>query len=181
MALTIQPLWILSILVIVCAIFALWAFKTLRTQIAQLQRDFERQINALLALQGALKVLSGEAINHRQDQAAVLRALERLANINQETRLETRLRDADRSPYSHAIQLIRHGQSREAVRKICALTESEVDLLFNLHGQGIAFGEDAGNHSSRLIVEPPLTKQDHDVSNDRPPPSSSMTTDNETY
>ncbi len=125
---------------LVIALVALTAFLLLRRQIMHLQRDYERQTHALLALQGSIKVLSGEALSHRQDLTAVLKSVERLSELNQEARLEMRLRDADRSPYSQAIQLIRHGQTRSSVRKLCSLTESEVDLLFSLHGHGIAAG-----------------------------------------
>jgi len=119
-------------------LFAALALFQLRRHIARLQRDGERQANLLLALQGTLKVMSGEALSHRQELSNILRAIERLATLNQETRLEMRLRNADHSPYTQAIRLIRHGQSREAVRKLCALTETEVDLLFSLHAQGLA-------------------------------------------
>lgn len=112
-------------------------------QIGRLQADLARQGESLGALASAMKVISGEAFHVRQDQATVGQALERLADQQNEMRLEMRLRDADRTPYAQAIQLIRNGQTRDEVRKLCALTQSEVDLLFSLHGQGISRRFDA--------------------------------------
>lgn len=120
------------------ALLALLALMHLRRRLTRMQDAMEQQTQTLLAIQGAVKVLSGEAVTHREDLVAVRRAIERLGELNQQTRLEMRLRDADGSPYTQAIQLIRHGQPRAEVRKLCSLTDSEVDLLFNLHGQGIS-------------------------------------------
>ncbi|MBB1125787.1 DUF2802 domain-containing protein [Thiospirillum jenense] len=131
---------ILAALFGIVAITALVAFVTLRQRLARVSTEFEQQTQAILAMQGAIKVLSGEAIGHRQDLAALRQAIDRLIELHHESRLETRLRDADSSPYSQAIALIRHGQSRDEVRKLCSLTESEVDLLFSLHGQGVGSG-----------------------------------------
>ncbi|EIC22160.1 DUF2802 domain-containing protein [Thiorhodovibrio frisius] len=135
---------ILSLLAAGIALLALLALMQLRRRLAQMQLVMEQQTQTLLAIQGGVKVLSGEAVTHREDLAGVRRAVERLGELNQQTRMEMRLRDADGSPYTQAIQLIRHGQPRAEVRKLCSLTESEVDLLFNLHGQGIALGQNNG-------------------------------------
>ncbi|WP_200279975.1 DUF2802 domain-containing protein [Rhabdochromatium marinum] len=139
-----------NLLALVAALFALLAgvallaLMQLRKHLARMQQALEQQTQTLLAIQGAARVLSGEAVTHREDLARVLRAVERQGELNQQTRLEMRLRNADSSPYTQAIQLIRHGQDRAEVRKLCSLTESEVDLLFTLHGQGIATG--VGSH-----------------------------------
>lgn len=119
----------------------------LRRRLMQLHRAYERQANLVLTLHGMLKVLSGEVLSQRQELTNMVRAIERLAALNQETRLEMRLRNADRSPYTQAIHLIRHGQPRETVRKLCALTETEVDLLFSLHAQGLTT-ENAEPHTT---------------------------------
>lgn len=116
-----------------------------RQYLEHLEQRLEQQTKVLLAMQGTAKVLSGEAVTHREDLAKVRKVIDRLAQLNQEMRLELRLRDAENSPYTQAIQLIRHGQPRSEVRKLCSLTESEVDLLFNLHGQGIAPGVESGS------------------------------------
>ncbi|WP_328985526.1 DUF2802 domain-containing protein [Thiorhodovibrio winogradskyi] len=134
---------ILSLLAAGIALLALVALMQLRSRLARMQLVMEQQTQTLLAIQGAVKVLSGEALTHREDLASVRRAIDRVGELNQQTRLEMRLRDADGSPYTQAIQLIRHGQPRAEVRKLCSLTDSEVDLLFNLHGQGVALGLDS--------------------------------------
>ena len=134
---------ILSLLAAGIALLALLALMQLRRRLAQMQLVMEQQTQTLLAIQGGVKVLSGEAVTHREDLSRVRLAVERLGELNQQTRMEMRLRDADGSPYTQAIQLIRHGQPRAEVRKLCSLTESEVDLLFNLHGQGIALGQNS--------------------------------------
>ncbi|MBK5971027.1 MULTISPECIES: DUF2802 domain-containing protein [Thiorhodovibrio] len=132
---------ILTLLASGIALLALLALAGLRRRLMQMQQLQEQQTQTLLAIQGAVRVLSGEAVTHREDLVSVRRAIERIGEVNQQTRLEMRLRDADGSPYTQAIQLIRHGQPRSEVRKLCSLTESEVDLLFNLHGQGVALGQ----------------------------------------
>lgn len=135
------PADILTLLAAGVALLALLALIDLRRRLTRMRQLLEQQTQTLLAIQGAVKVLSGEAVTHREDLAGARRAIDRLAELNQQTRLEMRLRDADGSPYTQAIQLIRHGQPRAEVRKLCSLTESEVDLLFNLHGQGIALDQ----------------------------------------
>ncbi len=129
---------ILALMAAMLAVLALFALVGLRQRLEQVRQVLEQQTQALLAIQGATRVLSGEAVTHREDLASLRRGIDRLGELNQQTRLELRLRDADSSPYAQAIQLIRHGQTRSEVRKLCSLTESEVDLLFNLHGHGIA-------------------------------------------
>lgn len=135
---------LLALLATIIVLLALVALIQLRQRLTRMQLVMEQQTQTLLAIQGAVKVLSGEAVTHREDLASVRRAIERVGELNQQTRLEMRLRDADGSPYAQAIQLIRHGQPRTEVRKLCSLTDSEVDLLFNLHGHGIAV-DDHGN------------------------------------
>ncbi|MBK1721291.1 hypothetical protein CKO23_03360 [Thiocystis violacea] len=134
-----DPLWILVgvlalglILALSLAILALRAVRSLRQQVREIRRDQQRQSTTLLALHGAMKVISEDVITHGQHQSSVTRALERLSDRQS----ELSLRDVDEGLYSHAIELIRHGKSREEVRKFCALTHSEVDLLFSLHAQG---------------------------------------------
>lgn len=134
----IAPADILALIAVAFALLALFALIQLRRRIDRALQVLEQQTQTLLAVQGALRVLSGEAITHREDLARAQRAIVRLGELNQQTRMEMRLRDAESSPYNQAIQLIRHGQPRAEVRKLCSLTESEVDLLFTLHGQGVA-------------------------------------------
>jgi hypothetical protein len=134
---------ILGLLAALLVILVLLMLRQLRQSLARMEQTLEQQTRTLLAIHGAVRVLSGEAVTHREDLANARRAIDRVAELNQQTRLEMRLRDADSSPYTQAIQLIRHGQSRAEVRKLCSLTESEVDLLFSLHGQGVALGLEA--------------------------------------
>ncbi len=115
------------------AIRALRQSARLRRQVDELRRDQQRQSTSILALHGAMKVISEDVINHGQHQSSVTRTLERLTDRQS----ELRLRDVDEGLYSQAIALIRQGRSRQEVRKLCALSESETDLLFSLHGQGV--------------------------------------------
>jgi biopolymer transport protein ExbB/TolQ len=129
-------LFALAVIAIILAVFTLISTSALRRQIREVKRDYQRQNTSLLALYGAMKVISEDVISHGQTQSSVRRTLERLA----EQQSELRLREVDGGLYPQAIQLIHEGRSREEVRKLCALTESEVDLLFSLHGQGLGFG-----------------------------------------
>lgn len=134
----ITPADLLALCALIIALMAVLALRSLRRRLQGVEETLEQHTQTLLAIEGTAKVLSGEAVSHREDLARVRRAIDRLSELNQETRLEMRLRDADRSPYTQAIQLIQNGQPRSEVRKLCALTETEVDLLFNLHGQGVS-------------------------------------------
>lgn len=134
-----EPLWIALLLVSLALVLALLLAARalrlaagLRQQVKDLRGEQQRQSTSLLALHGAMKVIAEDVITHGQHQSKVATALERLAD----RQTELRLRDVDEGLYSQAIELIRHGRSREEVRKLCALTQSEVNLLFSLHGQG---------------------------------------------
>jgi hypothetical protein len=128
--------------VAVCALtLAIIAFKRLlglRRQLDELRRESQRQNTTLLALHGAMKMIADDVIVHGQVQSSVKRTLDHL--VDQHTELQ--LRDVDEGLYPQAIQMIRKGRPREEVRQLCGLTESEVDLLFSLHGQGIATKDD---------------------------------------
>ncbi|MBK1641857.1 hypothetical protein CKO12_08235 [Chromatium okenii] len=123
---------LLTILTLIIAIRALIATAALRTQLRELKNDFHRYNTSLLALNGAMKVIAEDVITHGRMQSTVKRTLERLTDEHS----EMRLREVDAGLYPQAIQLIYEGRRREEVRKLCGLTESEVDLLFSLHGQG---------------------------------------------
>jgi hypothetical protein len=125
-------LFVLAILAFVLAVIALVSGATLRRQLRELKNDFHRHDTSLLSLHGAMKVIAEDVINHGQTQSAVKRSLERLTDEHS----EMRLRDTDAGLYPQAIQLIYEGRRREDVRKLCGLTETEVDLLFSLHGSG---------------------------------------------
>lgn len=124
----------------VCALLlSLWALTNvaaLRRQLKELRGDVQRQSTALLALHGAMKVVADDVLAHGQVHSSVRRTLDHL--VDQHT--ELRLRDVDGGLYPQAIQMIQSGRRRDEVRKLCGLTESEVDLLFSLHGQGVATG-----------------------------------------
>lgn len=111
------------------AIHAVHQCRHLRHQISEVRRHQQRQNTSILALHGAMKVISEDVINHSQHQSSVTRTLERLTDRQS----ELRLRDVDEGLYGQAIELIRQGRSRQEVRKLCALTDSETDLLFSLH------------------------------------------------
>ncbi|MBV5308617.1 DUF2802 domain-containing protein [Chromatium okenii] len=121
-----------TFIAIIVAVFALIAAAKLRRQIKDLNDNFQRQNTSLLSLHGAMKVIAEDVIQHSQKQTAFARTLERLTDEHS----EMRLREVDSGLYPQAIQMIYDGRRREEVRKLCALTESEVDLLFSLHGQG---------------------------------------------
>ncbi len=123
---------LLVLLILVVAIRALIVTAALRTQLRELKNEFHRHDNSLLALHGAMKVIAEDVITHGRMQSTVKRTLERLTDEHS----EMRLREVDAGLYPQAIQLIYEGRRREEVRKLCGLTESEVDLLFSLHGQG---------------------------------------------
>lgn len=122
----------LALIAIFLAVFALIAASKLRRQIKDLNDNFQRQNTSLLSLHGAMKVIAEDVIQHSQMQTSFTRTLARLTDEHS----EMRLREVDAGLYPQAIQLIYDGRRREEVRKLCALTESEVDLLFSLHGQG---------------------------------------------
>lgn len=127
--------WILFGLAIVAfmlAIIAMMLVSTLSRQLRELKNDFHRYNTSLLALHGAMKAIAEDVITHGQTQSTVKRTLERLTDEHS----EMRLREVDAGLYPQAIQLIYDGRRREDVRKLCGLTEVEVDLLFSLHGSG---------------------------------------------
>ncbi len=134
------PLWI-GLLAILLALGAMllgwWAgrrLRTLETQLNTVRREQERFETAILALHGAIKAVAEEVIDQGQHQTSVRRALDRLA----EQHSELRLRAADEGLYLRAVELIRLGHGRAEVRKLCGLTQAEVDLLFSLHRAGLA-------------------------------------------
>ncbi|WP_295399231.1 DUF2802 domain-containing protein [uncultured Thiocystis sp.] len=129
-------LFVLTLLVMLLAGVALKSISTLRRQIREIRQDHQRQNTSLLALHGAMKMISEDVISHGQAQSSVRRTLEHLADRQN----EMRLRDVDDGLYPQAIQLIQAGRAREEVRKLCGLTDSEVDLLFSLHGRGLGVG-----------------------------------------
>lgn len=129
-------LFVLILLAMLLAGVALKSISTLRRQMREIRQDHQRQNTSLLALHGAMKMISEDVISHGQAQSSVRRTLERLADQQN----EMRLRDVDDGLYPQAIQLIQEGRGREEVRKLCGLTDSEVDLLFSLHGQGLGVG-----------------------------------------
>jgi len=122
---------------IILGLYAVFAVVSLRRQLRELRRDHQCQNTSLLSLHGAMKVISEDVINHGQAQSSVRRTLERLSDQQS----EMRLRDVGEGLYPQAIQLIQEGRGREEVRKLCALTQSEVDLLFSLHSQGMMPGK----------------------------------------
>ncbi|MBK1694256.1 hypothetical protein CKO09_05815 [Chromatium weissei] len=125
-------LFALALIAIISAVFALIAISKLRHQIKEINDNFQRQNTSLLSLHGAMKVIAEDVIQHTQKQMTFARTLERITDEHS----EMRLREVDSGLYPQAIQMIYDGIRREEVRKLCALTESEVDLLFSLHGQG---------------------------------------------
>lgn len=131
----IDPVWFvlaLAFLVLAIALYALSAVRRLGLHVKEIRRDVQRQQTSLLALHGAMKMISEDVITHGHAQYSVRRTLEHL--VDQQGQMQ--LREVDEGLYPQAIQLIRSGRSREEVRKLCALTQTEVDLLFSLHGQG---------------------------------------------
>ncbi|NEX20141.1 DUF2802 domain-containing protein [Thiorhodococcus mannitoliphagus] len=134
-----EPLWIaFCVLFLVLLIGMLLVVRVLRSnrrlrsQLKEVRSEQQRQSTSLLALHGAMKVIAEDVIKHGQLQSNVSRTLERLSDQQS----ELRLRDVEEGLYSQAIALVHQGKRRDEVRKLCALTESEVDLLFSLHGQG---------------------------------------------
>lgn len=125
---------VVALLAVILAVSALFSISALRRQLREIRRDVQRQNTSLLALHGAMKVIAEDVIAHAQSQSAVRRTLERLTDGQS----ELRLRDVDEGLYPQAIQLIHDGRSREEVRRLCGLTQSEVDLLFSLHAQDAA-------------------------------------------
>lgn len=137
--LPLDPLWIAFILVALALLATIWlvarALRSnarLRSELKEIRGEQQRQSTSLLALHGAMKVIAEDVIKHGQLQSNVARTLERLADQQS----ELRLRDVEEGLYSQAITLIRQGKRRDEVKKLCALTQSEVDLLFSLHGRG---------------------------------------------
>jgi predicted trehalose synthase len=106
--------------------------RRLSAQLKDFRSEQQRLGTSLLSLHGAMKVISEDVITHGQHQSKVTRTLERLADRQS----ELRLRDAEQGVYGQAIELARLGKSRDEVRKLCGLSESEVDLLFSLHAHG---------------------------------------------
>ena len=137
----IDPAWLVAVGALLLACGSLWLagrallrVRALANQLRESRGEYQRLNTSVLALHGAMKVIAEDVIDHGQHQSAVRRALERLV----EQQSELRLRDVDEGLYGQAIELIRHGRGREEVRKLCALTASEVDLLFSLHGARVA-------------------------------------------
>ncbi|QIK38909.1 DUF2802 domain-containing protein [Caldichromatium japonicum] len=136
----VEPLWfaLLAILMALWAMLLGWRagrrVRALEAQIQGLRREQEGFETAVLALHGAIKAVAEDVIDQGQHQASVQRALDRLA----EQHSELRLRTADEGLYLRAIELIRLGHGRHEVRRLCGLTQAEVDLLFSLHGASLA-------------------------------------------
>ncbi|MBK1716727.1 hypothetical protein CKO27_03510 [Thiocystis violacea] len=133
---SIDPVWLaggaalIALLALLLAVQARLRIRVLKVQVSEARRDHQRLSNSMLALHGAMKVIAEDVISHDQHQSRVRRTLDRLSDQQS----ELRLRDVDEGLYGQAIELIRHGRGRDEVRKLCALTPSEVDLLFSLHG-----------------------------------------------
>lgn len=124
----------ISIVALALGLIVLARLGSMRRQIREIRQGLERHDTSLLALHGAMKTISEDVIHQGQAQSSVARTLERL--VDQQG--EMRLREVDEGLYPQAIRLIRSGHSREEVRRLCGLTEAETDLLFSLHGQGLA-------------------------------------------
>jgi hypothetical protein len=134
-----DPLWLamaalalLLLITLAVALRALRQVRALRAQLKDFRGEQQRLGTSLLSLHGAMKVIAEDVINHGQHQSKGTRTLERLADRQS----ELRLRDVDQGLYGQAIELARQGKSRDEVRKLCGLSESEVDLLFSLHARG---------------------------------------------
>jgi|GEM_PF-828324 len=135
-----DPLWV-AVLALLIALMALLLAvrgaarqRALEARLARLRHDQRGLDTAILALHGAIKAVAEDVIDQGQHQSNVRRALDRLADQQS----ELRLRDVDEGLYVQAIELIRLGHRRNEVRKLCGLSEAEVDLLFSLHGAGVA-------------------------------------------
>ncbi len=130
----IDPVWLAvgaGLVALLAALYIARLVRLLGVQLRDVRRDHQRLQTSLLGLHGAMKVIAEDVISHGQHQSSVSRTIERLTDQQS----ELRLRDVDEGLYGQAIELIRQGRSREEVRKLCALTQSEVDLLFSLHGR----------------------------------------------
>ncbi len=135
--------WIAALIALLATLVAGFAFALvilLRRQLSALRQDYQRQATSVMALQGAMKALSEGVVNHSQAQASVQRALHRLHDQHS----ELRARGGDDGAYEQAIRLIREGQGREEVRRLCGLSQTELDLLFTLHAPGSATGPHGG-------------------------------------
>lgn len=123
----------LAMLAIILASASWFSVAALRRQLRDIRRDAQHQSTSLLALHGAMKAIAEDVHTYSQTQSSVRRTVERLADGQS----ELRLRDVDDGLYPQAIQLIRDGRGRDEVRRLCGLTQSEVDLLFSLHRQDV--------------------------------------------
>jgi hypothetical protein len=139
-AIRIDPLWVV-VLALLVAWLSVWLavrtrtrLRALEEQLRELKHDQQGLDTAILALHGAIKAVAEDVIDQGQHQSSVRRALDRLADQQS----ELRLRDVDEGLYVQAIALIRLGRGRGEVRKLCGLTQAEVDLLFSLHGASVA-------------------------------------------
>ena len=139
-AIRIDPLWV-AVPALLVALSAIWLAVRLRTRLhvleerlRELRHDRQQTDTAILALHGAIKAVAEDVIDQGQHQSSVRRALDRLADQQS----ELRLRVVDEGLYVQAIELIRLGRGRGEVRKLCGLTQAEVDLLFSLHGASVA-------------------------------------------
>ena len=136
----IDPLWVavpallVALLALLLAVRAGTRLRALEAHIRALRHDQQGLDTAILALHGAIKAVAEDVIDQSQHQSSVRRALDRLADQQS----ELRLRDVDEGLYVQAIELIRLGRGRGEVRKLCGLTQAEVDLLFSLHGASVA-------------------------------------------
>lgn len=136
----IDPFWV-AVPALLAALLTGWLVVRTRTRLRALEADIhalrqeQRGLDtAILALHGAIKAVAEDVIDQSQHQSSVRRTLDRLADQQS----ELRLRDVDEGLYVQAIELIRLGRGRGEVRKLCGLTQAEVDLLFSLHGASVA-------------------------------------------
>ncbi|BCU08200.1 DUF2802 domain-containing protein [Allochromatium tepidum] len=139
-AIRLDPLWVAVPALLVALVALLLVVRTgtrqraLEARLAELRHDQRGLDTAILALHGAIKAVAEDVIDQGQHQSSVRRALDRLADQQS----ELRLRAVDEGLYVQAIELIRLGRGRGEVRKLCGLTQAEVDLLFSLHGASVA-------------------------------------------
>lgn len=117
------------VIVVLLAVFAVFELARLRTRFAKLLEAYEQQQTMVLKLQGALKAIGASAAEQSRLQDEVRQALERLRD--QHDALATRGPESAR--YEQAIRLAEGGTSRAEIKRVCQLSEAELDLILRLH------------------------------------------------
>lgn len=125
-------IWVLTTLVLVVGVLAalaLFGLLQLRARLQQLIRAYEQQQTLVLGLRGAIEAVGATAAEQARLQEEAREAIERLRDQHD----ALAARDPENERYEQAIRLAEGGASRAEIKRVCQLSEAELDLIVRLH------------------------------------------------